>query len=92
MFFPAWFYLAMAGAIGLRVVLHFLDKNRVEEAALNRGLTDIEVRWAPFAPGWFFEKGERNYTVTSRDPDGNPSKASCKTSMFTGVYWRDPGP
>lgn len=91
MFFPPWVYLAMAGAIGLRVALHYIDKKRVEAAARNRGLRDPKVRWAPFAPGWFFEKGERNYSVTFRDADGNPAKVTCKTSMFTGVYWRDPG-
>ncbi len=73
----------------VRVWMHFVDKRRVVEAANERGWQRVEVHWEPFASGWFFEKGERHYRVLYRDEDGEAQDRICKTSLFTGVYWRD---
>lgn len=86
---PGLVFLAVLAAISIRVGLHFIDKSRIVEAANGRGWRRVEVRWAPFAPGWFFEKGERHYRVTYRDADGARGESYCKTGLLTGVYWRD---
>jgi len=81
--------LILVGAIAIRIGLHFLDKKNILLAAELKGWREIEVVWAPFAPGWFFEKGERHYQVTYADPTGRWHEVYCKTSLFTGIYWRD---
>ena len=75
--------------ICIRVALHFFDKGRIESAARAKGWKNVTVSWAPFAPGWFFEKGERHYLVTFVDEQGNRRERYCKTGLLTGVFWRD---
>lgn len=75
--------------VGIRVALHFVDKDRIQSAAVQKGLKDVVVSWCPFAPGWFFEKGERHYVVSYRDGNGNPRRRYCKIGLLTGVFWRD---
>lgn len=81
--------LVVACVICLRVALHFIDRERIFRAACRKGWRDIEVKWAPFARGFFFEKGERHYRVTYRDSHGGRRTSICKTSLLTGIYWRD---
>ena len=75
--------------LAIRIGLHYFDKSNVSLAARCKGWKRIEVKWCPFAPGWFFEKGERHYRVTYDDKDGVRKSKYCKTGMLTGVYWRD---
>ena len=75
--------------VGIQVLLHVGDKGRIENAARGKGWRDVNVTWAPFAPGWFFEKNERHYLVTYRDEQGRSRERYCKTSLLTGVFWRD---
>ena len=86
---PDVLILFLVIAIGIRVVLHFVDKARIEEAAQQKGWRDVVVSWAPFAPGFFFEKGERHYLVQYCDVGGIRREVYCKTSLLTGVFWRD---
>jgi hypothetical protein len=81
--------LAIALVIAVRVLLHFVDKARIMSAAQRKGWREIEVSWCPFAPGWFFEKGERHYSVRYRDEYGSYRERYVKTGLLTGVYWRD---
>ena len=89
--FGPFFLILLAAVVGLtiRVILNFVDKANIREAAAFKGWRDIEVSWAPFAPGWLFEKGERHYEVIYRDKSGKRRQRFCKTGLFTGVYWRD---
>ena len=84
-----FFILILLIGLVIRVILHFVDKARVEEAARNKGWQEVSVQWAPFAPGFFFEKGERHYLVNYRDAEGRRQMVWCKTSLLTGVFWRD---
>ncbi len=72
-----------------RVAVHFLDKTRVQKAAHCQGLLEVDVTWAPLSAGALFEKNERSYKVTGVDEDGARIIRYCKTSLGTGVYWRD---
>jgi len=75
--------------VGWRVGMHFIDTQRIEAAAAGRGWRDVSVSWQPLAAGWMFERGERHYQVFYVDRDGRRGEASCKTSLLTGVFWRD---
>lgn len=86
---PGSVVLFVVAAISIRVFLGVIDKQRIREAASKRGWRRVEVYWAPLAPGWFFEKGERHYRVLFRDEDGEEAELYCKTGLLTGVYWRD---
>jgi hypothetical protein len=81
--------LLLVPALFIRVFLHFEDKRRIQSAAVQNGWQDVVVSWCPFAPGWFFEQGERNYLVTYRDENGDKRQRYCKTGLLTGVFWRD---
>jgi hypothetical protein len=66
-----------------------LDHDRVREYVQSRGGRLLEANWAPFGKGWFGEKSDRIYEVRYADADGNEHRASCKTSLFSGVYFTD---
>ncbi len=84
-----WLLIIIPIAIGVRIFCHFMDKDNITASATDHGWTDVAISWEPFAPGWFFEKGERHYLVRFTDKDGVRKSRYCKTSYFTGVYWRD---
>jgi hypothetical protein len=79
--------------VGLGIVLWMLtfglDKGRITEYVHQRGGRVISISWAPFGRGWFGEKNARIYEVVYYDQGGNQHFATCKTSMWTGVYWTD---
>ncbi|HOZ46970.1 MAG TPA: hypothetical protein PLO37_15255 [Candidatus Hydrogenedentes bacterium] len=77
------------GAILLRVALHYMDKGRIRAAAQRKGWQNVVISWAPFSPGWMLEQNERHYHVTYADADGDAHQVYCKTSLLTGVYWRE---
>lgn len=81
--------LAILAVLGFRVMLYFYDVGKIKRAADMKGWRDARVSWAPFAPGWLFEKGERNYLVTYHDQRHDQREVYCKVSLLTGVYWRD---
>jgi len=84
------FYLALLLAgLAIRIALHFVDKGRIEEAARSKGWREVVIHWAPLAPGFFFEPRERHYFVTYRDQDGRSGQVYCKTSLLTGIFWRN---
>ena len=81
--------LAIGASLGIRVVMHFVDKSRIKDEVESRGGRIISIRWNPFGRGWFLEKNERHYSVVYIDRTGATVSATCKTSFFTGVYWAD---
>lgn len=78
--------LVVVLAIGLRLVAGFMDSDRLEQYARERGWTVLERRWEPFGPGWFGQKGDRIYRVVYRDEQGRRHEAYAKTSALSGVY------
>ena len=83
------YLLAIGAAVGLRIVMHFVDKSRIKDEVEAKGGRIISINWNPFGRGWFFEKNERHYSVIYTDRSGVEISADCKTSLFTGVYWAD---
>ena len=89
-FFPGLFIFGIiAVAILFRVAAGSIDHQRVREYVEGRGGKLLSCEWAPFGRGWFGEKSDRIYEVRYRDRDGNLHWATCKTSMWTGVYWTE---
>jgi hypothetical protein len=81
--------LVPVAALAIRVALHFLDKARIKEEVEAKGGRIISINWNPFGRGWFFERNERYYNVTYKDRSEAIISTSCKTSLFTGVYWAE---
>lgn len=82
----SFFLMIISAALGIRVLLHFVDKSRIQRELESCGGQILSIKWNPFARGWFGEKGERHYDVTFRDRSGNNISTTCKTSILTGVY------
>ncbi len=76
-------------AVAIRLLAGGMDGERVREYIEQRGGRLLSSGWAPFGKGWFGEKSDRIYEVRYLDGDGNEHEASCKTSMFTGVYFTE---
>jgi double zinc ribbon protein len=86
---PELFLIAISIALLVRVAMHFIDKNRIKDEVESKGGRIVSISWNPFARGWFFEKNERHYAVTYLDGSGATVSTTCKTSLFTGVYWAE---
>ncbi len=71
------------------MVTHNLDRNRITDYVQQRGGRIVSINWAPFGKGWFGEKEERIYEVVYYDNTGNQHFATCKTNMWTGVFWTE---
>lgn len=65
------------------------DKDRIRDYIQGRGGRVISIDWAPFGKGWIGEKSDRIYEVADYDAEGLQHLATCKTSLFTGVYWTE---
>jgi hypothetical protein len=76
-------------AIVIWLVARGMDTDRVKRYIESRGGKLLEKHWAPFGKGWFGEKSDRIYEVRYLDKHGNEHQATCKTSMWTGVYWTE---
>jgi hypothetical protein len=85
--------LGMAGLILLGVMIWVasmsMDTDRITGYIQDRGGRIVSINWAPFGKGWFGEKNDRIYEVVYYDSEGNQHWATCKTSLFSGVYWTD---
>src|SRR5574341_605286 len=81
--------IVLLAALAFRIVMHFVDKNRIKDEVEDKLGRIVSIRWNPFGRGWFFEKGERHYDVTYVDRSGQTITTGCKTSFFTGVYWAE---
>jgi hypothetical protein len=76
-------------AIGFRLLADRWDRERIQQYVAERGGSVNDIAWQPFGRGWFGEKGDRIYEVDYTDRDGASHSATCKTSMFSGVYFTD---
>src|SRR6266478_350007 len=66
-----------------------MDKDRITAYIQERGGRIVSVNWAPFGKGWFGNKNDRIYEVVYHDAEGRQHWATCKTSLFSGVYWTE---
>src|SRR5688572_3912556 len=66
-----------------------MDRRRIEDYVRRRKGRVISIAWAPFGRGWFGERNDRIYEVIYYDAAGKQHFATCKTSMFSGVYWTE---
>jgi hypothetical protein len=69
--------------IGGRVGLHFLDKRRIENYCLTRGMKIRTIEWQPLHN--VFENRERHYQITY-SKGGASFRAIAKTGLLTGVF------
>jgi hypothetical protein len=83
------FVLVIVVGIVIWIFAMSLDKDRITDYIQQRGGRIVSISWAPFGKGWFGEKEERIYEVVYYDKEGKQHFATCKTSMFTGVYWTE---
>jgi hypothetical protein len=80
--------LALVVFFGMQMVLRRWDEARIHAAAAAKGWRNVEVWPEPLAPGWLGNRNERQYLVV-HETDAGEGRAYCKTSLLTGVYWRD---
>ena len=76
-------------AVFVRLMAGSMDVDRIDEYIRERGGRIIEKHWTPFGKGWFGEKDSRIYRVIYEDAQGNLHEATCKTGMFSGVYFTE---
>jgi hypothetical protein len=88
-FAPLGVLAIIAIVVLFRLFAGSMDGDRVGSYIAERGGRLLESNWAPFGKGWFGEKSDRIYEVKYIDRDGNLHEASCKTSMWTGVYFTE---
>lgn len=81
--------LVLTGVLVFGFYRAYADEGRITGYIRERGGRVVGIRFAPFGKGWFGEKEERMYEVVYYDKAGNQHFATCKTSMFTGVFWTD---
>ncbi len=86
---PTVFLVVLAFWLGLRLIKDRLDRTRITDYVKESDGTIIRISWSPLGRGWFGEKSDRIYEVTYRTSKGKTVTSTCKTSMFTGVYWTD---
>lgn len=82
-------FLVILAAVGFRLLADRWDRDRIQQYVAERGGSVNDIAWQPFGRGWFGEKGDRIYEVEYTDRDGGSHSASCKTSLFSGVYFTE---
>lgn len=86
---PLMFLLFIVLAVITRLIAGSMDGDRVERYVRERGGRLLTKEWAPFGRGWFGEKESRIYEITYLDRDGHTHRATCKTSLWSGVYFTE---
>jgi hypothetical protein len=81
--------LVLVVGIGVRLLVGRMDRDRVRSYLEARGGQLLSAAWAPFGKGWFGDKSDRIYEVRYLDRDGNLHEATCKTNLFSGVYFTE---
>ena len=87
---PAFIFFIVLPAILLwRIfITSSWDRERIKLAASGKRWKVNNITWEPFGPGWVGEKGDRIYSVAVLDEDGLYRNVYCKTSIWSGVYWK----
>ena len=76
-------------ALVIRLIAGSTDRGRIASYVERKGGRVVSITWAPFGTGWFGEKNARIYEVVYYDSGGRQHMATCKTSLFAGVYWTE---
>ena len=86
---PVLFVVFIAIAIGGWITR--IPSTRAGSLNTSRGAAGsvVSITWAPFGKGWFGEKNDRIYEVVYYDRAGDQHWATCKTSLWSGVYWTE---
>jgi len=87
---PVLLVIVLVGlAVALRLLAGAFDRHRIHVYVGARGGRVLSIRWNPFGRGWFGEKDSRIYEVRFRDLDGTVHRTTCKTGLFSGVYFTE---
>ena len=86
-----WWILAIIALIaGIRLWAGAMDRDRIRGALEEKGCTALNVAWRFVL--FSGERNERHYDVTYRTKDGRTMTGFCKTSLWTGVWWKENAP
>jgi hypothetical protein len=66
-----------------------MDRGRITDYIEERGGRVESIDWSPFGTGWFGDKSDAIYEVVYYDKDGAQHVATCKTAVWSGVYWTE---
>jgi hypothetical protein len=84
------FFLLVIGVIIVSILFRLgagsMDGDRVRSYIEEQGGQLLEIHWSPFGRGWFGEESDRIYEIVYVDREGRAHEATCKMSLFTGVY------
>jgi hypothetical protein len=80
--------LVITFAFLLRLLMDRMDRARITGYLTEHGGSVREITWTPFGTGWFGDK-DRIYEVTYADAQGVVHQATCKTGLFSGVYFTE---
>lgn len=88
-----FYYIVFVGFPAVILVVAYFwtrgsGQRRIERDIRNKGGKLISIFYDPYADGLFTRDGEI-YQVQYKDAWGNTHKAQCKTSFFTGVYYKN---
>ena len=89
-----WILVALVApiAIIMRLFAWRFDRDRIREDVEGRGGKVLTIVWYSFGRGWLGSGNDRIYDVRYRTSEGKIIRATCKTCMFSGVYWKHPSP
>ncbi|MHC4253831.1 MAG: hypothetical protein ACYS9X_32360, partial [Planctomycetota bacterium] len=79
----------IALVIGVRLFMDRVDRERIRSYVAQEGGRVESITWSPFGKGWFGSQHSRIYEVTYADREDRLHRATCKTSLFGGVYWTE---
>ena len=83
-------FLAMVvEIICVRLASGSMDRDRIRAYIESQAGRLLDCNWSPFGRGWFGSKEERIYEITYLDREGNRHRATCKTSLLSGVYFTE---
>ena len=84
--------LVIGAAFVIRRITGRLDRDRICEYIERGGGKVLDIKWNRFGPGWLGSSGDRIYDVQYVTSQGHTRTATCKTGMFSGVYWTGDAP
>jgi hypothetical protein len=85
------FVLLITLMILIRLIADRLDRERIREYVESSGGKVLDIAWNPLGPGWAGSQ-ERIYDVRFKTARGEMHTGTCKTTMFSGVYWTGHAP
>lgn len=88
-YLPVFITMAIVIGLAIRLASDRIDRNRIAAYLGEKGGAVLSTRWTPFGTGWYGSQNERIYRVAYLDRDGNEHHATCKTSLFSGVYFTE---